>query len=90
VIDTIHALNLDQIDWDNVGPAMYGFSDDPAKGSGALTPGMTMFTRSTPHAPLYSPENPLFWLGGLLLLASGAIYLSTSFKVGPAKGSLNL
>jgi hypothetical protein len=89
-LGAIYDNNVDDAMWDQVGPQYYGFSDDPSKGSGALNPGMTLFTRNGEHAPIYSPENPLFWLGALLVVATGAIYVSTSFKVGPAKGSLTV
>lgn len=36
----------------------------------------------------WSPDNPLFWFGGLLLVTFGLIGAATSVRVGPFKASL--
>ncbi|HEX3948078.1 MAG TPA: hypothetical protein VHW47_10245 [Acidimicrobiales bacterium] len=58
-------------------------------GSGGVTSGVqtAVQTSAQAQAPLYSPDNPLFWFGGALLLALGAITFSTSLDVGPLKTS---
>ena len=42
--------------------------------------------QSAPTAPLYSPQNPLFWLGVVMVgTALGAFAASGSVRVGKAK-----
>jgi hypothetical protein len=36
-------------------------------------------------APVWSPENPLFWFGALLLVTVGAAAASTQWRVGPVR-----
>jgi hypothetical protein len=36
----------------------------------------------------WSPDNPLFWFGGLLLVTFGLIGAATTVRVGPFKASL--
>lgn len=64
-----------------------GWSQAPDHGSGGLSSGLESSTREGFDAPIWSPENPIFWLGVVLALASGFVYFSTSFKVGPVHGS---
>jgi len=60
-------------------------------GSGGLEPGIVAATRPPgTNPPLYSPENPLFWLGVLGLLGTGAIFVSAHWKVGSEKGSVSV
>ena len=57
------------------------------QGSGGLTTGLAAAVNaSTGAAPLWSPDNPLFWFGAILLAAVGAITISTSVDLGPLKG----
>lgn len=55
-------------------------------------PGLARATGPGSHdpGPLWSPENPLFWFGGLLAVTLGFVALSTSVRVGPARASLDL
>jgi hypothetical protein len=45
-------------------------------------------TLDAQHAPLWSPHNPLFWFGGLLLATFGLIGASVSVggRAGPVRG----
>jgi len=36
-------------------------------------------------APLTSPDNPLFWFGGLLLVTLGLVGISTQIRLGPLR-----
>lgn len=63
-----------------------GFSNVDA-GSGGLEPGVSASTPPGNMAPWYSPENPLFWVGVVILFGTGLIAVSTHWKIGPAKGS---
>jgi len=80
--------------WAGINPSsITGFGGSlPGGGSGGVVSGVesAVATRANPNAPLYSPDNPLFWVGLLLLAAAGAIYLSTSVKVGPIKGKASI
>ena len=60
----------------------------PDQGSGGVTPSLTsaVSTQGGPTPPLWSPDNPLFWFGGLLLVVGGFIGLSGWVDVGPIKG----
>jgi hypothetical protein len=60
------------------------------RGSGGLEPGLLGSTPSGRMAPMFSPENPLFWAGVVIVLGTGLVAISTHWKVGPAKGSLSL
>ncbi len=59
-------------------------------GSGGLSPGIVASTSGKKMPPLYSPENPLFWVGVVVLLVTGGLYVSAHWKVGPAKGSVTV
>lgn len=61
-------------------------------GSGGVSSGVTssVVTRASGNPPLYSPDNPLFWLGALLLATVGLIQVSTHVKAGPFKGSASI
>ena len=77
-----------------IGPtSIVGFgSTQTDGGSGGVSTGVAsaVATASGARAPLYSPDNPLFWFGGLLLLIGGAVVISTSVDVGPVKGKLTV
>lgn len=61
-----------------------GFAD---RGSGGMATGVqTAVTAEQGAAPLWSPDNPLFWFGAVLLAAVGAITVSTSVDLGPLRG----
>jgi hypothetical protein len=62
---------------------------------GAETPAVAPGAASTAHpglfsssAPLYSPANPLFWFG-LVLIVTGAAAASTELRVGPFKAGVS-
>jgi hypothetical protein len=80
--------------WDQLNPAtITGFDgSQPGGGSGGVTPGVAAAegTRAGPTAPLWSPDNPLFWFAVLLVAAGGFFHLSTRVKAGPVKDSLSL
>ena len=59
-------------------------------GSGGLEPGLRASTPPGTMPPWYSPENPLFWVGAVLLFGTGLIYVSAHWKVGVAKGSVSV
>jgi hypothetical protein len=65
-----------------------GWSAAPDHGSGGLHSTLHSPTREGNHAPIWSPENPIFWLGAILVLATGFVYVSTSVKLGPVKASV--
>lgn len=74
---------------DEVTPGMVtGFGAGMAdRGSGGVASGVQSAVTAVQGAPpLYSPDNPLFWFGALLLVGVGAITLSTSVDLGPLRG----
>lgn len=78
-------------DWTGINPAsLTGFSGgQPDSGSGGLVTGVAAAaaTRADTNAPLYSPQNPLFWVAGFMLAAAGLVYASAHIKAGPFKAS---
>ena len=40
------------------------------------------------NAPLWSPDNPMFWFGALLLVTVGAAAASTQWRLGPLRASV--
>jgi hypothetical protein len=57
------------------------------RGSGGVASGVqNSVTAAQGAAPLWSPDNPLFWFGGVLLVAVGAITFSTAVDLGPLRG----
>lgn len=79
--------------WLGISPgSVTGFGAGQAdSGSGGVTSGVegSVVTRTGAGAPLYSPDNPLFWFGAALLLAAGLIHVSTSVKAGPLKANVS-
>jgi hypothetical protein len=70
--------------------AITGFGGaEPGGGSGGVASGVdaSVTSPSISGAPLYSPDNPLFWFGLFLLAAAGLIVVSTSVKAGPLRAS---
>jgi hypothetical protein len=67
---------------------LVGFSQDAGEGSGQLRTPLFAATRSGEFPPIWSPQNPLFWFVGLLILGTGAVYMATTVKVGPITGTL--
>ena len=82
-------MAFDDDAWGGISPAtITGFGGtQPGGGSGGLVSGVqnAAITRESVNAPLYSPDNPLFWLFGLLALGFGFVYVSTEVKAGPFK-----
>ena len=63
-----------------VGAASSGTpADSPLAGSTGLT--------STASSPIWHPDNPLLWFGGLLAVIAGAAGFAASGRVGPVKAS---
>lgn len=74
---------------DALSPGMItGFGAGHAdRGSGGMATGVqTAVTAEQGTAPLWSPDNPLFWFAAIALAAVGAITVSTSVNLGPLKG----
>ena len=74
---------------DEINPGVLtGFGAGQAdQGSGGVQSGVTSaVVAKQGAAPLYSPDNPLFWFGAILLVAVGAVTFSTSVDIGPLKG----
>lgn len=44
-------------------------------------------TSGMPEPRLFSPDHPMFWLAGLLLVAFGAAGVSGAVRVGPLKAA---
>ncbi len=80
--------------WAGINPgSVTGFGAGQAdSGSGGVTAGVesAVSTRASANAPLYSPDNPLFWLGLLLLATVGLVQVSTHVKAGPLKGAASI
>ena len=80
--------------WGEIGPgSITGYGGAAAGGgSGGVTSGVqsAVVTAAGVNAPRYSPDNPLFWFGALLLAAGGFIFVSTHVKAGPLKGSASI
>jgi hypothetical protein len=79
--------------WSEIGPgSITGFGAQSDGGSGGVRSGVTsaVATASGSAAPIYSPDNPLFWVGILLLTIGGAVGLSGWVDVGPIKGKASV
>lgn len=79
--------------WAELGPgSITGWSMSADRGSGGVSTGVesAAATRAGDNPPLFSPDNPLFWVAGLLLVVGGAVGLSGWVDLGPikAKGSV--
>lgn len=71
--------------WDEIGPGQItGWGTGADRGSGGVESGVTssVTTAAAGTPPFYSPDNPLFWFAGFLILVTGAITVSTSVDVG--------
>jgi len=81
-------------DWtDAVSPGtVTGFSGGMAdQGSGGVQSGVqSAVTAQAGAAPLWSPDNPLFWFGAILAVVAGAITLSSTVDFGPLKGKARI
>jgi hypothetical protein len=66
-----------------------GYADE---GSGGLTTGVesSVVTQAGAAAPLYSPDNPLFWFGVMLLAVAGLVTVSVHAKAGPANAGVTI
>jgi hypothetical protein len=79
--------------WSEIGPgSITGFGLVADRGSGGVPSGVegAVATRTSANPPLYSPDNPLFWVGALLLVVGGAVGLSGWVDVGPVKGKASV
>ncbi len=80
--------------WAGISPgAVTGFSHGFADhGSGGVTSGVesAVATQARTTAPLYSPDNPLFWFGAFLVVVTGLVTASMHVKAGPAKAGITL
>lgn len=57
----------------------------PDQGSGGVRTGLASAAAGGPNPPLYSPDNPLFWFGAVLLAVGGFIGISGWVDLGPLK-----
>jgi hypothetical protein len=76
---------------DQISPGLvtgFGAGQDD-RGSGGVASQMHV-TAEQGAPPLWSPDNPLFWFGAILLTAVGAITFSTSVDLGPLKGKASV
>lgn len=94
-VDT-YAPTADSLYWASVNPADQ-LGVNPAPGLSAehehlSFPGLARSTGPGANnpGPPWSPQNPLFWFGGLLALTLGFVAASTSVRIGPARASLDL
>lgn len=79
--------------WSEIGPgSITGFGLLADRGSGGVPSGVesSVGTRASANAPLYSPDNPIFWVGALLLVIGGAVGLSGWVDLGPVKGKASV
>lgn len=79
--------------WDTINPAnLTGLGVGELPGSGGLTTGVAQAaaTRPANHPPLWSPDNPLFWVGIIAAATVGLWAMSVNVKAGGAKASLTL
>ena len=71
-------------------PTAFGFDPAADRGAGGLESGVAAATRTGNDAPLWSPDNPLFWFGGFLLAAFGLVFVSTHIKAGPVRANVSI
>lgn len=62
----------------------------PSAGIAAPTQHMGTDDIATGWQGLIDPNNPLVWLGGLLLVTFGALAVAGSVRVGPVKASASV
>jgi hypothetical protein len=76
-------------DWSELNAGtLTGFGgSQPDQGSGGVRSGLSSATVTAggPNPPLYSPDNPLFWFGAVLLGVAGFIGVSGWVDLGPLK-----
>ena len=75
-------------DWSEIGPgSITGFGALADRGSGGMASGVesNVATASSNSAPLWSPDNPLFWFGVGLLAVGGFLGVSEWVNVGPIR-----
>jgi hypothetical protein len=71
--------------WSEISPSgITGWGSETDHGSGGVSSGVTsaVTTAASSTAPLWSPDNPLFWFGAIALLVTGAVTLSSTVDVG--------
>jgi len=85
---------MDADTWGGIGPSQItgwggGYADH---GSGGVNSGVdsAVVTRHHDNAPLWNPDNPLFWFGAILLAVTGLVTASVHVKGGPASASVSL
>lgn len=86
-------MSMASSDWSEISPsAITGWGLRADGGSGGVTTGVesNVATASSTTPPLYSPDNPLFWVGGLLILVGGFVGLSGWVDLGPIKGKASV
>lgn len=82
VWDQVSAKNILGIDGASV----------PANAQTDTKPGIARAAGPAPTdgAPLWSPDNPLFWFGALAALTFGLVAFSTSVRVGSGRASVSI
>ncbi len=77
--------------WETINPAnVTGLGSAEPAGTGTLTGGPAPATRAANHPPLWSPDNPLFWVAVVLAGTVGLYALSVSVKAGGTSASVKL
>jgi len=79
--------------WTTINPAnVTGLGQGSTPGTGSLTSGVAQAAATAPanHPPLWSPDNPMFWVGVLAVGTVGLWAISVNVKAGGAKASLSL
>lgn len=75
--------SVDDYGWSELGSPAAVLNFDVESGKGNPLSTLLGQTRDGDFPPIYSPRNPLFWLLGFGLVATGAITVSTAAKFGP-------
>lgn len=74
----------------SVAGAKYGMGQGRREETTELTSVPSPAAGSAAAAQPWNPENPLFWFGAIAALTFGLMAVSTTVRVGPAKGSISL
>jgi hypothetical protein len=70
--------------------AKYGMGTAAASSMSELTAVPTPSKEANESAQPWNPANPLFWFAAIAAVTFGLMAVSTTVRVGPAKGSVSL